>query len=232
MPVFDRLPQVLPALPDRSVLSGIACTLIGGHGCALAVTLEPGQAISINPQALLWKDATAKLLAEPNGAVLAQGPGRVGLALGMEGRVFPVPLYRDEQIQVQAGRFLFSAGAERRATQLRGLADRLAGSAGAALDNFRAGAEGAVVWVQGAGEVLERRLAEGEAMDIRVESFLCKDDSVGMEPALAGDDGFSWPCVRLTGAGRLAMQTALAPQPAPQAAEPAPKPARGFRLRL
>ncbi len=231
MPVFDRLPQPLPVLLDISMLGGVACTLIGDRGRSLAATLDPGQAISINPQALLWKDEAAKLFAEPNGVVIAQGPGRIGFSLGLEGRVFPLPLYRNETIQVQSGRFLFSVGAERRTVQMRGLADRLAGSTGATLDSFRASAEGAVVWVQGAGEVLERSLAAGEALDVRVGAFLTKDDSVAMEAILAGDEGFSWPCARLTGPGRVSMQTAMAGHP-PQLVEAEAKPGRARGLKF
>lgn len=223
MPVFDRLPQSLPKLPDSFTLSGITCTLIGNPGRSLAVSLEPGQAIAVNKLALLWKEGTARLIADPNGSVLAQGPGRIGLALGLEGRVFPMPLYRDEIIQVQAGRFLFSAGAERRSAVQRGLADRLSGSNGAVLESFRAGPEGAVVWVQGAGEVLERNLAEGETLDVRADAFLAKDGSVAMDAVLAGADGFSWPCVRLTGPGRVAMQTGVSVPVAPLVVEAEPK---------
>ena len=232
MPSFDRLPQSLPELPDSFSLAGVLVALIGDRGRSLAVTLEPGQAIAINPLALLWKDEAARLIGDPNGSVLAQGPGRIGLALAVEGRAFPMPLYRDEMIQVQAGRFLFSAGAERRVTMMRGLADRLSGSTGANLESFRAGAEGAVVWVQGAGEVLERNLSEGEALDIRADAFLAKDDSVAMDAVLAGDDGFSWPCVRLTGPGRVAMQISVAAQHAVSAGENDPKAprARGMKF--
>ncbi len=210
MSVFDRLPNPLPDVPATSGADGVACALIGENRRSLAIVIEPGQAISINPKALLWKDEAAKLIGDPNGVVLVQGPGRVGLALGFAGDIFPLPLHRGDVVQVQSGHFLFSAGAERRSQNLRGLADRLSGSAGTALDMFRAGAEGAVVWVQAASAVLERNLAAGEALDIRQDAFLAKDDSVGIEAMLASGEGFSWPCIRLTGPGRVALQ--IAPQ--------------------
>jgi uncharacterized protein (AIM24 family) len=210
MSAFNRLPQSLPDLPESLTFAGVTCLLVGDGQRSLAIVLEPGQAISINPLALLWKDEAARLFGEPNGAVLVQGPGRVGLALGLAGSIFPLPLHRDETIQVQSGRFLFSAGIERRANVVRGLADRLAGSSGATLDTFRAGPEGGVVWVQGGGSVLERNLAEGEVLDIRSDAFLAKDSSVSLDALLAAGEGFSWPCLRLTGPGRLALQIAPA----------------------
>jgi len=228
MSVFDRLPQDLPMLPASSEHLGVAFTLSGAGGRVLAVVLETAQTLAINRAALLWKDVAARLIGDPNGAVIVQGPGRIGLSLDLAGRAFAVPLHRHEAIEVQSGRFLCAIGAERRVVQMRGLADRLTGGSGATLDSFRAGPEGAVVWVQSAGEVLERRLGEGESLDIRPDALLCKDDSVTLAAALAGESGVSWPCLRLTGPGRVALQTA-APMPH---IEPEAQPARSSGLRL
>ena len=220
MSYFDRTPAPLPDLPEVFDLQGISCHVVGGDLPSLSLALQHEQSVEINPAALLWKDEAAALTVEPSGAVLVRGPARIGLSLRLVGQIFPLPLLRGDTVQVRLGHFLFAAGAERRSSQVRGLAARITGGAGAAFDSFRAFDQGGVVWVQAAGGVLERALADGEALDMRAEAFLVKDDSVQMETVIAGQGdsaAFSWPCLRLKGAGRVALQTGAAPS-----AEPAP----------
>ena len=229
---FDRAPMPLPELPEVFDLQGISCQIVGGALPSLSLSLQHGQSVEINPAALLWKDEATTLIVEPSGAVLVRGPARIGLSLRFVGQIFPLPLLRGDTVQVRLGHFLIAVGAERRSSQVRGLADRITGGAGAAFDSFRAFDQGAVVWVQAAGGVLERALADGEALDVRAEAFLVKDDSVQMETVLArhGDSAaFSWPCLRLKGAGRVALQTGAVAETAPPA-EPASHRQRMFGI--
>ena len=211
MTMFVRAPAALPPLPESSDLLGVSCRVVGGAAPSLAVALEPGQRVEINPAALMWKDETTALRIDAEGGVWARGPGRLGLALAHPGQIFPLPLRRGEVMEVRAGHFLLASGVERRGGQLRGLADRIAGGAGVAFDSFYAGDQGGVVWVASLGGVVERALAPGEVLEMRPDAFLAKDDSVGIAAAIIGEggdsDAFAWPCLRLTGAGRVALQT-------------------------
>ncbi len=211
MTLFDRAPAALPDLPDVSDLLGISCRVVSGAAPLLSVALHPRQRVEINASALMWKDETISLLVDAEGSVSARGPGRFGLALSHPGQIFPLPLRRGEMVEVRTGHFLLASGVERRPGQLRGLADRIAGGAGVAFDSFYAGDQGGVVWVASLGGVVERALAPGEVLEMRPDAFLAKDDLVTLAAAIVGEGGdsnaFAWPCLRLIGAGRVALQT-------------------------
>ena len=236
MSLFDRALVPLPELPELFDWQGISCRLTRGMLPSVIVALLPREEIEINPAALFWKDEAATLRSEMAGVVIVRGPARIGLSLGVVGQAFPMPVLPGDAVQVRAGHFLFSVGAERRSGQIRGLADRIRGGNGASFDSFRAGEYGATVWVQSAGGVLERSLADGEALDVRPEAFLVKDDSVGLETLISGEGGDTrsvvWPCLRLTGPGRVAVQSgqvSVTETSAP-AAEAAPHRARMFGI--
>ncbi len=208
---FARLPHPLPSQPAESLWAGIACRIAGG---ALAAELDPGQSILFNPQALLWKEPSIVLQQDAGGAMLAFGPGRIGFSHGVAGAIFPIPLSAGEAVQIRSGQFLFAAGAMLARETLQGLGDRLAGGAGSAADRFTASVEGGVVWVQAHGEVFERGLIEGEPFDVQPRAWLCKDPGVGLEAIYPTDDPgarFEIACLRLTGPGRIALQTQALP---------------------
>ena len=211
MTLFDRAPAALPPISDELILTGVACRVMDGVAPSLSVVLEPKRSVEINPACLVWKDETLSLLADTDGGVWVRGPGRVGLALGQGGQIFPLPLRRGESVQVRAGQFLMAAACERRPGQQRGLADRMSGGAGVAFDSFTAEDQGAGVGVASLGGVVERALSPGEVLELRPDAFLAKDDQVGLMGSIIGEagdgEGFSWPCLRLTGAGRVALQT-------------------------
>jgi uncharacterized protein (AIM24 family) len=232
MSYFNRAPTPLPDLAEVFDLEGISCQIVGAGLPSLSVAVQPGQSVEINPAALLWKDEAAVLTAASDGAVLARGPARLGLSLRLAGQIFPLPLLRGDIVQVRTGQFLLASGVERHSGHMRGLADRITGGDGAAFDSFRALDQTAVVWVQAAGGVLERALADGEALDLRVDAFLVKDGSVRMETVIAGH-GFAWPSLRLKGPGRAALQTGALPAAEPvAAADPAANRQRMFGLDL
>jgi len=236
MSLFDRALVPLPELPELFDWQGVSCRLTRGPWPSVIVALLPRQEIEINPAALLWKDEAATLRSAAVGMVVMRGPARLGLSLGVIGQAFPVPVLPGDSVQVRAGHFLFSVGAERRGGKIRGLTDRISGGSGASFDSFRAGEYGATVWVQSAGGVLERSLADGEALDVRAEAFLVKDESVQLETLISGDAGdaraVAWPCLRLTGPGRVAVQSGQVSvtETAAPASEAAPHRSRMFGI--
>jgi uncharacterized protein (AIM24 family) len=230
---FARMPHPLPPQAAEQRPGGLACRVAGDRSPHLAVALGAGQRVLIDPQALLWKEP-ALLLVMVNGLLAMQGPGHFGVARGEGGAVFPIPLLDGEIVQVRHGRFLVSSGASRTQDMVQGLGDRLSGASGLMLDRFTAGSDGAVLWVQAEGDMFERELIDGEVLDLSHAAFLCKDAAVAIESVAATHDAAArveLPCLRLTGPGRVAFQTAFrhaVPAAAPAAAE-LRKPQHGLR---
>ena len=66
-------------------------------------------------------------------------------------------------------------------TQVEGLKNMLLGGAGMYLDRFEAASGPGVIVIHGFGNVMERTLADGEAIHIEPGGFLYRDASVTME---------------------------------------------------
>ena len=235
---FDHLPQPLPRQAADSVLGGVACSLRGPGpattlASTLAATLEAGQAVLVDADAVLWKEASVTWRADGSD-IVAAGPGRIGFG-GCAGMIFPIPLGPGERVELLAGRFLFGVGVTLARELVQDLADRIAGRAGVGLHRFTAGDDGGVVWVQAQGDVFEHWLRGGEPFDLRPQAWLCKDPGVALRMVAPDDDqaaiGPGW--LRLTGPGRIAFQTGAAAPVAvvvsPEAARPAPGMLEGMR---
>lgn len=215
-----HLPQPLPRQDADSVLGGVACWL---RGQGLAATLEAGQPMLVDADAVLWKEASVVLRADASG-VVATGPGQIGFS-ARAGMIFPIPLGGGETVELRAGRFLFGVGVTLARELVQDLADRIAGRPGIGLDRFTAGYEGGVVWVQAEGDVFEHVLRGGEPFDLRPQAWLCKDPGVALRMVPQGEEDVtgSTGWLRLTGPGRIAFQTNAA---APVAVLVSPEPAR------
>ncbi len=204
------MPHALPPQAGEQRLGGLACRIVGHLAPHLVVALDARQRVLVDPQALLWKEP-ALTLSVWDAMLAVQGPGHFGVSRGAGGAVFPVPMLAGEIVQVRRGRFLVSLGAARMQDVVQGLGDRLSGTAGLMVDRFTAGPDGAVLWVQAQGDMFERGLIDGEVLDLSHAAFLCKDAGVAIESVAATNDSasrFELPCLRLTGPGRVAFQTA------------------------
>lgn len=225
---FTRLPQMMPQQPAESVLAGLACRVLGERAPWLAVDLEPGQAILFHPQAMLWKETSVLLYQYSDTLVQAEGPGRMGFGPAhpgaSSGLIFAIPLAGGDVVQIQAAQYLLACNAMPEREQVQALGERLSGRPGFELDRFTAGAGGGVVWVQAHGDVFERGLLPGEPLDIRHDAWLCKDASVDLQTLHPTDDPTArheLHCLRLSGPGRVALQTGRPPaarMPVPAAA--------------
>lgn len=225
---FTRLPHALPPQPTHSTQAGLACRIVGDHAPALEIVLDPDQLVLLHADAVLWKEPSVLLLPIEGPLVQAEGPGSCGLAIGRPGMIFPIPLSQGQSVQLRPGHLLVSAGVEILHDHIHGLGDRLAGGQGIAVHRFTAGPGGGVLWVQAEGAVFERGLVAGEPFDIRAEAWLCKDATVSVERIHPQPDPaarFELPCLRFTGPGRVAFQTAFQPDPAAPA--PPEPPRRG-----
>ena len=88
----------------------------------------------------------------------------------------------------------------------------LFGGTGFFVDRFRARGGDGILWLHGYGNVLEKRLGPGEAIDVEPGGWLYKDTTVRMETNLQRlSTGFfgamNFTTNRFTGPGRIAIQS-------------------------
>jgi uncharacterized protein (AIM24 family) len=223
----------MPQQPPDSALAGLACHIEDGATPYLAVDLEPGQTISGVAAALLWREPSVVIERGEGDTITLRGPGRVAFSRFVGGTLFPVPLEPDGAVQIAGDHMLLWFGTTVVAERIKGLGDRLTGGEGFRVDRVTAGGAGGVVWVQGAGDVFERGLIEGEMMDLRSSSFLCKDPAVRIEnvfPLQGARSDLDLALLRCTGPGRIALQ--IAPVAVRVLPSPPPAAKRGLLRRL
>ncbi|MEJ0072095.1 MAG: AIM24 family protein [Pseudomonadota bacterium] len=147
----------------------------------------------------------------------AVGPGTIAFSRDLPGEIRAFELAPGQELQVREHAFLAAtSGIDYTWERSGGLATMMFGGTGLVIDRFVAGPSGGTVWLHGGGNVLEMNLAAGQQIDVEPGGWLYKDPSVTMETKfqglrqglLAGSD---LACNRLTGPGRIGIQSMYAP---------------------
>jgi uncharacterized protein (AIM24 family) len=147
----------------------------------------------------------------------AVGPGTIAFSRDLPGEIRAFSLAPGQELQVREHAFLAATGGiDYSWERSGGLATMMFGGAGLIIDRFVGGAAGGTVWLHGGGNVLEMSLAAGQQIDVEPGGWLYKEPGVAMETKfqglrqglLAGSD---LACNRLTGPGRIGIQSLYAP---------------------
>lgn len=189
------------------------------------VTLAQGDAVIYEHHVLLWKDEGTPLsqLKLPGGlkrsiggmpymVTMAHGPGRVAFSRDAPGEMVALPMAPGVEIDVREHAFLLaSANVGYSFVRIKGLANILHGGNGMFMDRFvTAGTQGLLV-LHGFGDVLERRLAPGEKIQVEPGGFLYKDASVQMStvqlPVKTSMFGRGMYLAEMVGPGRVGIQS-------------------------
>jgi uncharacterized protein (AIM24 family) len=143
----------------------------------------------------------------------ARGPGEIAFSRDGAGHVFPIHLQGGEGVVVREHQFLAATGTiEYTFNRVKGIGSMLFGSSGFFMDHFTAPGTEGVVWLHGYGNVLEKRLAPGEQIDVEPGGWIYRDDSVSMDIKVFGlktgiFGGGSLVFNRFTGPGRVGIQS-------------------------
>jgi len=196
----------------------------------LTLELAPGETVFFEHHIFLWKTtgleirlrslagAFKRLISGMDILVTeAVGPGTIAFSRDVPGEIRAFALAPGQELQVREHAFLAATGGiDYSWERAGGLATMMFGGTGLVIDRFQAGAAGGTVWLHGGGNVLEMTLAAGQQIDVEPGGWLYKDPGVAMtthfqglrQGLLAGSD---LACNRLTGPGRIGIQSLYAP---------------------
>ena len=164
----------------------------------------------------------------------AQGPGNISFSRDSVGQIVALRLQPGQMVEVREHQFLVATGnVDYNFTFVSGAANILFSRTGLFIDQFTArGGEGMVL-LHGYGNVFEKVLAPGEALDVEPGAWLWKDPSVQMTvTTVAGSQrgggilgaigglmaGASFVLNRFVGPGRVGIQSMTYHPPATEGA--------------
>ena len=220
-------PTILPTRIDEGWAPGIRYRIAGELVPVLHCILDGSVPLFFEHHLVLWKDPQVGVTLRPmRGAVRrivlgmpvfltqGRGPGSIALSRDAPGHVFPVPLARGEAVLVREHQFLAASGSLRfTPRRIRGLTNNLFGGNGLWLDRFEARDADGVVWLHGYGNVFEKELQAGEAIDVEPGGWVYMDPSVRMRPQVYGlrtgifGGGGRLVFNRFEGPGRVGIQS-------------------------
>jgi len=167
----------------------------------------------------------------------AQGPGNIAFSRDSVGQIVALRLQPGQMVEVREHQFLVATGnVDYGFTFVQGAANILFSRTGLFIDQFTArGGEGLVL-LHGYGNVFEKMLAPGEALDIEPGAWLWKDPSVQMTTTTVASSqrgggilgaigglvaGASFILNRFVGPGRVGIQSMSYHPPTPEGAQQA-----------
>ncbi len=144
----------------------------------------------------------------------ARGPGEIAFSRDGAGHIVPLHLQQGESIVVREHQMLCATGnVDFSFQRIKGIGNMLFGGSGFFVDTFTATQGEGVVWLHGYGNVFEKVLGPGEAIDVEPGGWVYHDHSVQMKPTVyglkTGIFGGAGQLVfnRFTGPGRVGVQS-------------------------
>jgi uncharacterized protein (AIM24 family) len=238
-------PQALSSTPQAPSGEAWKAAISGAIVPCLTLDLAPGETVYFEHDTLLWKSVELQLgsrlqlsgmfkrLVSGMDLIIteAAGPGRIALSRDVPGEVRAFPLAPGQEIQLRERAFLAASNTvDYTWERAGGIGTMILGGTGLVIDRFRAGSQPGVVWVHGGGNIIEMELGPGQQIDVEAGGWLYKEPSVGIELRLAASflASVNLFCTRLTGPGRIGIQTlyhpsgtSAAPVSAPETAQQA-----------
>jgi uncharacterized protein (AIM24 family) len=153
----------------------------------------------------------------------AQGPGNISFSRDSVGQVVALRLQQGQTVEVREHQFLVATGnVDYNFTFVQGTANILFSRTGLFIDQFTAMNGEGMVLLHGYGNVFEKVLAPGEAIDVEPGAWLWKDPSVQMQTTTVSNSqrgggilgaigglmaGASFTLNRFIGPGRVGIQS-------------------------
>ena len=211
--------------------SASSCQLDAGVVPVVEMTLAPADSVFFEHHTMLWKDETVPMsvMNTPGGAKrllsgmpfvlsVARGPGRVAFSRDAPGELVVLPIDAPAEIDVREHALVLATTTLSYSFEkLPGLRAMLLASTGMYLDRYVAQAGPGLLVLHGYGNVFERTLREGEAIQVDPGAYLYKDSTVKMEVVTVNlKSGAGTPPPPASHAGEEAPATATPEQEAQQ----------------
>jgi uncharacterized protein (AIM24 family) len=218
-------PRLLPTAAADETFADVTYHLDGELVPMLTVELNPRMPVYFEHHILLWKNPAVTIGIRPMKGALkraiagmqifvteASGTGQIAFSRDGAGHILPIHLKSGQELHVREHQFLAATGnVDYTYERVKGAANILFGGTGFFIDKFHSHAEG-ILWLHGYGNVFEKELAKGEAIEVEPGGWLYKDPSVVMETSITRLStgmlgGFSLMLNRFTGPGRIGLQS-------------------------
>lgn len=221
-------PILLPTQLEQGAAPGLRYRIDGELVPVLHVSLDGTTRVYFEHHVILWKNPEMTIGMHPLSGGFkrmvagmpifmteTQSAGEVAFSRDSPGHVLPLHLQPGQAILVREHQFLAATSSvDYTFNRVKGVSNMLLGGTGFFIDHFKAvGSEG-VVWLHGYGNVFEKVLGQGEAIDVEAGAWIYRDESVGMQQTIyglkTGMFGGSGNLVfnRFTGPGRVGIQSA------------------------
>jgi uncharacterized protein (AIM24 family) len=219
-------PHLLATSSTDNTYAGVIYHLDGELVPALTVELPAGQSVYFEHHILLWKHPSLQITVRPMKGALkrmiagmqvfiteANGPGQIAFSRDGVGHIAAIHMVAGGEIHVREHQFLAATGnIDYTFERVKGVANMLFGGTGFFIDKFHLAQGDGVLWLHGYGNIFEKVLGAGEAIDVEPGGWLYKDPTVRMETVMQRLAtgllaGTNIVMNRFTGPGRIALQS-------------------------
>ena len=220
-------PVLLPTRIDEGHGPGIMYRIQGDLVPVLHLRVDGSMPVYFEHHVILWKDpgmqvgmhqmkgAFKRLIAGmPVFMTELQSPGEAAFSRDDPGHVLSLHLPPGQHILVREHQFLAATGnVDYTFNRVKGVSNMLFGGTGLFIDRFEPKDREGVVWLHGYGNVFEKTLEHGEAIDVEAGGWIYRDEAVDMQQHVyglkTGVFGGSGNLVfnRFTGPGRVGIQS-------------------------
>jgi uncharacterized protein (AIM24 family) len=220
-------PKLLPTQVDQGTVQGVTYRIEGELVPVLHLQLDGSMRVYFEHHVILWKDPALTVglhpLAKGFKRVVAgmsifmteaQSAGELAFSRDQPGHVLSLHLQPGQSIQVREHQLLAAtANVDYTYNRVKGVSNMLFGGTGLFIDRFEARDQEGVVWLHGYGNVFEKTLEHGEAIDVEAGGWIYRDEAVDMQQHVYGLKngvfGGSGNLVfnRFTGPGRVGIQS-------------------------
>jgi uncharacterized protein (AIM24 family) len=220
-------PQLLPTQIEQGAGPGLTYRVDGDLVPVLHLVLDGSVRVYFEHHVVLWKDPALEIGLHPlkkgfkrvvGGMSIfmteSQSAGELAFSRDQPGHVLSLHRAPGEVVLVREHQLLAAtANVDYTYNRVKGVSNMLFGGTGLFIDRFEPQNHEGIIWLHGYGNVFEKTLDAGEAIDVEAGGWIYRDESVDMQQHLyglkTGVFGGSGNLVfnRFTGPGRVGIQS-------------------------
>jgi uncharacterized protein (AIM24 family) len=218
-------PRLMPTSCEAETFGGVTYHIDGDLVPVLTVDVSE-RAVYFAHHLLLWKHPSVRIAVRPAGGLFkrmaagaheyvtqASGAGQIAFSRDGAGRIVPIHLAQGRELHAREHQFLAATDAvDYTFERVRGATSTMHGEESAFIEKFHSRRGDGILWLHGCGNVFEKALGCGEAIDIEPSGWLYKDATVRIETRAdrlenSGLAGAYIVVNRFIGPGRVGIQS-------------------------
>jgi uncharacterized protein (AIM24 family) len=220
-------PRLLPTEIEQGTGPGLTYRIDGDLVPVLHLQLDGSSRVYFEHHVVLWKNPALEITLHPVAKGFkrlvagmpifmteASSQGELAFSRDTTGHVLSKHLQPGQVILVREHQLLAATGdVDYTFNRVKGVSNMMLGGSGFFIDRFEAKSQEGIVWLHGYGNVFEKELDAGEAIDVEAGGWIYRDESVDMQQKIyglkTGVFGGSGNLVfnRFTGPGKVGIQS-------------------------